>query len=80
MSGAQKAAFQERFQAASFTDADAAAAYATYDGEMVSLEGRRGMPDLFVVKFVSMKKQAPLLILNRTVATALKHLLDQEGF
>jgi hypothetical protein len=79
MSGAEKTNFTQRSQAASFTDADAAAAL-TVPGEIVSVNGRMGPSNRFLVKFATLGGEVGPLILNQTSAEALKHLLQNAGF
>ena len=78
MSGAEKAVFQAKFPP--ITDQAAAQSLAG-NGEIVSLNGRSGTGDFFVVTFVSSTSRifGPL-VLNRTCAEALHSLLGQNGF
>lgn len=52
----QETEFQEHFDAAKFTDANATQSLAQF-GEAVSLMGRRGTPDLFVFAIANRKDQ-----------------------
>lgn len=80
MPGIQESEFQQHFQAAQFTDGDAAAAFRE-NGEAVSLGARRGVPDLFVLSFATRSgHRIGPFILNRIVATQLRTVLQQEGF
>jgi hypothetical protein len=79
MSGAQKTLFTQRFPATDFSDADLAQALQTH-GEVVSMRGRRGAPNIFVMKLATQTREFGPFLLNRTVAESLKQLLDQEGF
>jgi hypothetical protein len=79
MSGTQPVDYQQRFPATDFTVADVTHALAT-DGEIVSVRGRRGAPNVFVVKFATPTGSIGPLILNQMSAQMLKKLLHQEGF
>ena len=79
MSGVQKTNFTQRLPATDFSDTDAAQSYAAY-GEVVSLRGKRGTPNVFIVKFATMTGEIGPFLLNRTSAEALKSYLQQEGF
>jgi hypothetical protein len=79
MPGIQETEFQQHFDTATFTDADSTQSFSAH-GEMVSLVGRRGMPDLFVVAFATRRGRIGPYVLNRLVATQLRQLLQQEGF
>jgi hypothetical protein len=47
---------------------------------VVSIRGRRGAPNVFLVKFATATGEIGPLILNRTCAEVLKNFLQQEGF
>jgi hypothetical protein len=50
------------------------------DGPIVSVFGRRGAPDFFLVKFATVSGSVGPMALNRTTAAALLRLLQQSGF
>jgi hypothetical protein len=79
MSNGQATDFQQHFQPAQFTDAEAAGALSAH-GEIVSLAARRGTPDLFLVAFATRSGRIGPFALNRLVAEQLRRLLTQEGF
>jgi hypothetical protein len=49
-------------------------------GLAVSMVGRKGNPDVFVVKFATEKGPMAPILMNRRTAEMLRVLLQQEGF
>ena len=78
MSDSEKMEFQAKFPP---IPDQAAAQSLSANGAIVSLNGRAGVGDVFVVTFVSDQGRAfGPLVLNRTSAVALHALLAQSGF
>ena len=77
MTGVQETVFQQYFPR--FTDEDAAKSLCVH-GEIVSMMGRKGVPDLFVVQFASRTGRHGPFVLNRLTAATLRQILQQEGF
>lgn len=50
------------------------------EGVVVSMVGRRGNPNVFVVKFATEKKTYLPLVLNQTTAKMLLRVLTEQGF
>jgi hypothetical protein len=60
-------------------DAEVATAV-SLDGLAVSVVARRGVPDVFVVRFASEKGALRPIVMNRKTAEMLRLVLQQEGF
>jgi hypothetical protein len=73
----QSALFQKHFP--KLDDAEVANA-ASVDGLAVSMVARKGVPDVFVVKFASEKGAFRPIVMNRVTAEMLRQILQQEGF
>jgi len=50
------------------------------EGVVVSMVGRRGTPDLFIVKFSTERRQYPPIVMNQKTAQMLHLILQQQGF
>jgi hypothetical protein len=62
-----------------FTDNDVVASAKT-NGVVVKLVGRRGIPNVFVVKFATQTIEMGPLVLSASCARTLREVLEQEGF
>jgi hypothetical protein len=62
-----------------FTGEQAEAAFRS-EGLVVSADARKGLPDLFVVKFATKEKGYVPISLTRVAAENLRQLLGQHGF
>jgi hypothetical protein len=70
--------FQRHFP--TFTDAEVAAS-AQSTGRIVSVAGRAGVPNVFVLALATERGRLDQpLVLSRTAATELRRLLQTEGF
>jgi hypothetical protein len=73
----QFALFERHFP--TLDDAEVANA-ASVDGLTVSMVARKGVPDIFVVKFATEKGAFRPIVMNRKTAEMLRQILQQEGF
>jgi len=79
MSQKEEALFKKFFPHTQFNDVEAAASVQNH-GLGVSVYGRRGIPDNFVLCVATTKDRLGPITMNRKTAVELKRLLTQEGF
>ena len=74
MSNSREKAFMDRLP--KFTDAQAETFFRAHGGEVVSVWGRRGMPDYLVLAFATETEMFGPISLNPVAVAALRTILD----